>query len=176
MGYGVNFGSLLGKEGDVSEMDKEVYFRGTFHNVRVVLGTAGDVQRQSVADIALKIRFTVMRVRQPSVVRRNLEYLEELNGEAVTGFYTGVKPENTTACTSWTIFHYADLDWSSAVGSGTGTGKVLNVEPRSYLPLDAVWKPFIAMTSDPYGGFWARAVMLQSQWTGFEDVSGYHDD
>ncbi|KAK6519213.1 hypothetical protein TWF281_003049 [Arthrobotrys megalospora] len=167
MGYAFNFSDRIQKD------PSEKYFQGHYFGVYLPLGTVGEMKAKSLAQLALQVRKHVAVVKQPSVIKDNLEYLESVQGQKLIPVPKGGNREGAPLFSSWNRFPFEKLDFSPAVEAGSGTGRVLFNNSRIVLPMNIFWKPKLLFFNDADGGIWCQSMQLPSHWQGFSDINEY---
>ncbi|KAK6358805.1 hypothetical protein TWF730_008124 [Orbilia blumenaviensis] len=169
LGYALNFSNRIPKNFG------EKYFQSHYIALYIPLGTVGEVKRESLAQLALKIRKHVTVAKQPSVVKDNLEFLESIQGQKIIPLPKGGESEGAPLFSSWNRFPFEKLQFGAALepGSAPGLGKVLFNNSRIILPLNISWKPKVLFFNDSNGGMWCQCMQLSSYWRDFEDISEY---
>jgi hypothetical protein len=128
--------------------------------------------------VALEGRLSVIRNKQPSVVKASVQFYET-RPKAMFAPY----PENESCAlgfmpiiTHWTGFEFNSLDLSGAL-QGPGSGKVVFTQPDGVLPFGIKLKPMTFVLKDGRGGYWLRTILLARGWKGVEQrmAAGKYD-
>ncbi|KAF3935473.1 hypothetical protein ABW20_dc0109976 [Dactylellina cionopaga] len=167
MGYAFNFSDRI------PQVSSEKFFQGHYYGVYLPLGTVAEVKKESIARLALKIRRSVARAKQPSVIRDNLEFFESVQNQKIIPQPKGGEIEGCPLFSSWNRFPFEKLDFSPALAGNQGTGRVLFNNSRIVLPMNITWKPKLLFFNDAEGGVWCQSMQLPSHWKGFGDIKEY---
>ncbi|KAF8990928.1 hypothetical protein BDQ17DRAFT_1433417 [Cyathus striatus] len=121
--FSVNYRSFLGPL-----PPNQLYLHNSFCNIRTNFPSVSNFQQSSLSRIALAIRLTCVRNKQPSAIRSALQFWERPEAGANIiqtppdlPFVLGYVP----IVTHWTTFEYCKLNFGGAMKSGSGSGKVI---------------------------------------------------
>ncbi|KAF8990943.1 hypothetical protein BDQ17DRAFT_1313633 [Cyathus striatus] len=148
----------------------QYYIHNSFYNIRTSYNSVTQFQSSPLSRIALELRLTCVRSKQPSVVKSALQFWEQ-NVNTIIAPNPPDKPlaiSYVPLMSHWTSFEYNKLDFSGAL-KGAGSGKVVYTQPISILPLGLTIKPLCQVVKDGRGGYWMRVNMLGTGWKGHEE-------
>jgi hypothetical protein len=147
------------------------YLKNSYYELRVHWDSLSKFQASSLASLAASIRTTVLRSKQSSIIKANLEFQEQHATELVAPGAQGTRLDRLPFVSSWTREEYAGLDFSAAMAdggkvAGEGDAKVVFVQPKVALPLGITVDPLAIVVKDHQGGYWLRANLSKSGWNG----------
>ncbi|KAF8988278.1 hypothetical protein BDQ17DRAFT_1433432 [Cyathus striatus] len=151
----------------------ELYLHNSFYGIRTHYPSVNYLQAASIARIALDIRLTCIRNKQPSVVKSALRFWEQ----HAKSFVSPSPPDRSLGISfvpivsHWTTFEYNKLDFCGALKAGSESGKVVYTQPAVAYVLNLTIKPTIIVLKDGKGGYWIRATLLSKGWKGHEELS-----
>jgi hypothetical protein len=149
----------------------EIYLKNTYYELRIHWSSFSSFPTSSLANLAKTIRTSVLRNKQPEIIKANLEFQEQHITELVAPGGKNMRLAFLPFVSSWTTFEYNGLDFSGAlVGGGMDGGwkgerKVVFTQPRVALPLGIVVDPLAVVLKDGEGGYWIRANLSRRGWS-----------
>ncbi|KAF8990939.1 hypothetical protein BDQ17DRAFT_1433427 [Cyathus striatus] len=169
-----------------SPLPNTKYLHNSFYNTRTPFASLAQFQSLSTSQVALELKKTCVRNKQPSVVRSNINFLERVNAVATPhppDRILGIRVEHEMPMFShWTTFQYHLLDFSGALvdfdqnelqrDGRTGSGKVVYTLPSAVFPYGFKMRPLGFFVKDGMGGYWLRMRLSMTGWKGVEESIG----
>ena len=121
----------------------------------------------SLTQIALVVRLSVILNKQPSSVRKAIQFYETHTTDALSFGTPGIRYAFIPVIGSWTTFNYNGLDLSGAFPEGSRSqdqGKVVFTQPLVAFPMGVKLCPFTISLKDGNGGYWLRSILTTSSW------------
>ncbi|KAI5776256.1 hypothetical protein EDC01DRAFT_715175 [Geopyxis carbonaria] len=149
------------------------YLHNSYYNIRTNWPSLREFKEASLARVALAVRLSVVRNKQPSAVRNTLEFWEENIANTIAPGPPGCRLSFLPFFSAWTTFEYNGMDFSAALinkteqDSSNMQGKVIFTHPYAALPMGMTVKPFAISLKDGRGGYWLRSNVLKSGWEGY---------
>lgn len=152
-----------------------IYLHNSVYSFRTNWPSLREFQKSSLAQIALAVRLSVIRNKQPSAVRKALQFYEAHITDTLTLGAPGVRFAFIPFFSSFTTFGYNGLDLSGALPEGSSRahdqGKVVFTQPLTALPMGVKMRPFTVSLKDGNGGYWLRCALGMSGWKAHEELS-----
>jgi len=169
MGYYVDPRRLL-------DLPNNFFLKNVFLGGRFFVSTISKLQAMSHAQIALHVHHMVQACRQPSYVRAQLEFWEEI---AEKQLRVGPMPtdggdiDTNGMVSAWTTYRYDLLNLRGALKDKEravpdGTGDAIWTQPWAVLPAGITLKPQMIILKSGDKGYWLRVNNTLESWTGFE--------
>jgi len=144
-----------------------IYFHNSFYTIRTHWPSLRQFNQSSVARAALDIRLSVIRSKQPSAVRKALQFMEAHITDHVMLGAPGTRLDFLPMINPWTTFAFNDLDFSAALVDSNKfgqSGKVVFTHPWIALSGHLKIEPFFTSIKDGNGGYWLRSNLSASRW------------
>ena len=151
-----------------------IYLHNSVYSIRTNWPSLIQFQKSSLAQIALAIRLSVIRNKQPSAVKKALQFYEAHITDALSLGAPGVRYSFIPFLSSFTTFDYNSLDLSGALPESSSRtndqGKVIFTQPLVELPMGVKMRPFTISLKDGNGGYWLRCALGMSSWKAHEEL------
>ncbi|KAL4869887.1 hypothetical protein BDV12DRAFT_70487 [Aspergillus spectabilis] len=125
------------------------------------------VQTESIARVAEKIRRATLEYNRPTAIKRELRSIEDRVLAPAVPKIRGSLKWGVPCVAPWTSFDYASLDFSGA-SHRDRKPSVVFVHPDISLIGGSPSSPFLVTVKDGSGGYWLRAGNTTSGWEAFD--------
>ncbi|KAI5844027.1 hypothetical protein DFP73DRAFT_75213 [Morchella snyderi] len=143
------------------------YLHNSYYNIRANFPSFSAFQKLPLSRLALEIRLCVLRNKQPSAVRKTLQFMEDTVDKVLSPGVPGGRPDFLPFLSSWTTFEYNRLDFSGACEKGQ-EGRVEFTHAYCAFPGGIDIRPFGVTLKDGKGGYWIRTWLEKRAWEGHE--------
>ncbi|KAL3468967.1 hypothetical protein BJX99DRAFT_265638 [Aspergillus californicus] len=164
----VDFTGPIDYRGFLEPREDDTYYP---HNSIVFLHcplSEHEVQTESIAQVAKKIRLATTLFKHPAVVKRGVQFSEEKVVAPSLPQLRGGAKWSFPLVSPWTTFDYTGLDFSGASSQG-GSPSVVFVNP--YISLrngESLLSPILITLKDGFGGYWLRGTNTTTGWEDFD--------
>ncbi|KAL3482071.1 hypothetical protein BJX99DRAFT_217312 [Aspergillus californicus] len=148
--------------------------KGTYYNHNSIIllrcrFSEDEVQMESIAKIAERIRLATLEYKSPAVIQRELRFIEDKVLAPAVPKSRGAMKWGLPFVTPWTTFDFKRLDFSGAcLAACQRRPSVVFVNPDLRLIGGNFPNPLLISVKDGSGGYWVRAAHTASGWETFE--------
>lgn len=157
------------------------YILNAFIAATIFFPSMEKFQSLNQAQMALYIHQNVQAYTQPSVIRKILQFWEEIIEKRLSVIPT--PPDSNLDAygfvSSWTTFRFDHLNLKGAMkniaGNANGDDKIgrgqcVFTQPWVYLPAQATVRPACIIMKDQDKGYWLRANNTVQNWKAFDSI------
>ncbi|RAL00063.1 uncharacterized protein BO80DRAFT_357626 [Aspergillus ibericus CBS 121593] len=126
--------------------------------------TVAQIQQESVATLAGRLRLATLRYTTPSSIQAYLRVCEDHAGRRVLPNIQGRGTTPMVMVTPWTGFDFSALDFSAASSAPSRPAQVVFVNALVREMREGVWPSAFTLKSVQGGGYWLRGWNTPSGW------------
>ncbi|KAJ5521004.1 hypothetical protein N7463_001457 [Penicillium fimorum] len=149
------------------------HFHYLHHSVAMFrcMFSACQLQNDSIASIAWKIRRATLHYKQPSSIKKYVRFVEKNNSSLLVVDIRASDPFSMVGLSSWTTYNYMALDFSGAIGDRKAPQDGVRVTFVNPLALSPITGLTLYTLKDGMGGYLIRMANTETQWGQLEKSS-----